>query len=182
MGCRRRLLQSSGRTSLHSPQCRNAGKKYLTRCELCGLSWRPGANTCGAVGVSLRVQLTKTCATYTCRYENLVQVRCLLDGTDPRDILANWHQLLPACMQRWGLHRSEVWRSPCILGMTSLACACADDADLHHTLWHSWCSALGQRGTAGLLGISLAGLQPMAYMRACQRSCSSCAPLMSSTL
>ena len=55
------------------------------------------------------MHLTLSCHARSCRYENLVQVRCLLDGTDPQDMLANWHELLPACMQRWGLQRSEVW-------------------------------------------------------------------------
>jgi len=42
------------------------------------------------------------------RYENLVQVRCLLEGVQPQDMLDNWHELLPAYMEKWGLKRSEV--------------------------------------------------------------------------
>lgn len=45
------------------------------------------------------------------RYENLVQVRCLLEGVDPQDMLNSWHTMLPACMQKWGLQRSEVCAS-----------------------------------------------------------------------
>lgn len=33
------------------------------------------------------------------------QVRCLLEGTSPEDILARWHQLLPERMAAWGLER-----------------------------------------------------------------------------
>lgn len=43
-----------------------------------------------------------------CRYENLVQVRCLLDGTTEDDMLQHWHTLLPDRMARWQLDRSEV--------------------------------------------------------------------------
>lgn len=41
-------------------------------------------------------------------YENLVQVRCLLEGVSPRDILADWHSLLPEYMAKWDLDRNEL--------------------------------------------------------------------------
>lgn len=41
-------------------------------------------------------------------YENLVQVRCLLEGVSPAAILADWHHLLPEYMSKWGLDRSEL--------------------------------------------------------------------------
>ena len=47
-----------------------------------------------------------------CRYENLVQVRCLLEGFTEEDILQNWHTILPDSMQRWHLDRQEVSASP----------------------------------------------------------------------
>ena len=43
-----------------------------------------------------------------CRYENLVQVRCLLEGVGEDDILQHWHTILPDSMQRWQLDRQEV--------------------------------------------------------------------------
>ena len=43
-----------------------------------------------------------------CRYENLVQVRCLLEGVSEDDILQHWHTILPESMQRWQLDRQEV--------------------------------------------------------------------------
>ena len=46
-----------------------------------------------------------------CRYENLVQVRCLLEGYSEDDILREWHSILPECMQQWHLDRQEVRRS-----------------------------------------------------------------------
>ena len=46
-----------------------------------------------------------------CRYENLVQVRCLLEGVSEDDILQHWHTILPDSMQRWNLDRQEVRRS-----------------------------------------------------------------------
>ncbi|BDA48771.1 hypothetical protein COCOBI_12-4530 [Coccomyxa sp. Obi] len=41
-------------------------------------------------------------------YENLVQIRCLLDGDTEEDILENWHTILPDRMARWQLDRSEL--------------------------------------------------------------------------
>ena len=43
-----------------------------------------------------------------CRYENLIQVRCLLEGVEVEDILDNWHAILPEYMEKWGLERKEV--------------------------------------------------------------------------
>ena len=43
-----------------------------------------------------------------CRYENIVQVRCLLEGVGVGEMLEGWHALLPAYMQKWGLDRKEV--------------------------------------------------------------------------
>lgn len=42
------------------------------------------------------------------RYENLVQVRCLLEGMAPDEMLQNWGTILPQYMQKWGLDRAEV--------------------------------------------------------------------------
>ncbi len=47
------------------------------------------------------------------RYENLIQVRCLLEGVDPDVILQNWHTILPEYMEKWKQSRKEV--SPSIL-------------------------------------------------------------------
>lgn len=40
-----------------------------------------------------------------------MQVRCLLEGADPQDMLNNWHTMLPTYMQKWGLQRIEVCAS-----------------------------------------------------------------------
>ena len=42
-----------------------------------------------------------------CRYENIVQIRCLLEGVDPDEMLLHWHDMLPQYMQRWQLDRAE---------------------------------------------------------------------------
>lgn len=55
-----------------------------------------------------------------CRYENVVQVRCLYEGVSVEDMLSSWGELLPVCMQRWGLQRDEVSSSLCRQG----ACVC----------------------------------------------------------
>jgi phosphoglycolate phosphatase-like HAD superfamily hydrolase len=41
-------------------------------------------------------------------YENVVQVRCLLEGVAPADMLASWHDMLPARMAAWGLDRARL--------------------------------------------------------------------------
>ncbi|KAI3437958.1 hypothetical protein D9Q98_000402 [Chlorella vulgaris] len=41
-------------------------------------------------------------------YENLVQIRCLLEGVDPQDMLLHWHDMLPEYMQRWQLDRLQL--------------------------------------------------------------------------
>lgn len=43
-----------------------------------------------------------------CRYENLIQVRCLLEGISTDDILNDWHRLLPEYMDKWKQSRKEV--------------------------------------------------------------------------
>lgn len=42
------------------------------------------------------------------RYENIVQIRCLLEGVQVQDMLDNWHSLLPQHMEKWQLDRAEV--------------------------------------------------------------------------
>ncbi len=51
---------------------------------------------------------TTSCCRCRRRYENLVQVRCLLEGVPAEDILADWHGLLAHYMAKWGLERAEV--------------------------------------------------------------------------
>ena len=41
-------------------------------------------------------------------YENVVQVRCLLEGVTPADILENWSTMLPEYMTKWELDRSSL--------------------------------------------------------------------------
>jgi hypothetical protein len=48
------------------------------------------------------------------RYENIVQIRCLLEGIPAEEILRDWHNLLPRQMSTWGLERGEVRRNACI--------------------------------------------------------------------
>ena len=37
-----------------------------------------------------------------------MQIRCLLEGVTPQEMLQTWHDMLPEYMQRWGLDRGEV--------------------------------------------------------------------------
>lgn len=41
-------------------------------------------------------------------YENIVQIRCLYEGTSVEDMLANWATMLPAKMDEWKLDRAEM--------------------------------------------------------------------------
>ena len=42
------------------------------------------------------------------RYENIVQIRCLLEGITPEEILGDWQAILPSKMKEWKLDRKEV--------------------------------------------------------------------------
>ena len=54
-------------------------------------------------------------------YENIVQIRCLLEGVTPDEMLERWHAMLPEAMRRWGLDRGEVrvMQGTAVLGMPS---------------------------------------------------------------
>ena len=52
--------------------------------------------------------LTARCQNSLLRYENLVQIRCLLEGMPPEEMLSNWGQILPKYMEQWGLERGKV--------------------------------------------------------------------------
>eukprot|EP01026_Neomeris_dumetosa_P022933 TRINITY_DN19771_c1_g1_i1.p1 TRINITY_DN19771_c1_g1~~TRINITY_DN19771_c1_g1_i1.p1 ORF type:complete len:273 (-),score=64.72 TRINITY_DN19771_c1_g1_i1:261-1079(-) len=41
-------------------------------------------------------------------YENMVQLRCLLEGVSSEQMLEEWRQMLPVKMEQWGLERSEL--------------------------------------------------------------------------
>lgn len=41
-------------------------------------------------------------------YENIIQIRCLLEGVKPDDILQNWHSILPEYMEKWQQSRKEL--------------------------------------------------------------------------
>lgn len=41
-------------------------------------------------------------------YENIVQIRCLLEGVRPQDMLEQWSTMLPEYMEKWNLDRGEL--------------------------------------------------------------------------
>lgn len=43
-----------------------------------------------------------------CRYENVVQIRCLYEGVTVQEMLDHWHDMLPARMHQWDLDRNKV--------------------------------------------------------------------------
>jgi hypothetical protein len=40
----------------------------------------------------------QVCTVSACRYENIVQIRCLLEGVDTDQMLEKWHVMLPQSM------------------------------------------------------------------------------------
>lgn len=49
-----------------------------------------------------------------CRYENIVQIRCLYEGITVQDMLDTWHKMLPKKMKEWGLDRQQVRELYCL--------------------------------------------------------------------
>lgn len=41
-------------------------------------------------------------------YENILQLRVLLEGGSPEEMLVNWHQVLPGLLQEWDLQRGDM--------------------------------------------------------------------------
>lgn len=41
-------------------------------------------------------------------YENIVQIRCLLEGVSPEEMLENWSTMLPEYMEKWNLNRTQL--------------------------------------------------------------------------
>ena len=41
-------------------------------------------------------------------YENIIQIRLLLDGTDPQDMLNHWSDMLPKAMEKYKCDRGEL--------------------------------------------------------------------------
>lgn len=127
-----------------------------------------------------------------CRYENIVQIRCLLEGVEPEDMLQSWHAMLPEYMQRWGLDRAEVGGKragrgqpqggaclrrllPTVLpgaapGLTP-ALAPAPAPPLLPALCRSWWTCLAAPATSGWPQTWRAGWRQTASTRAWPRPC-----------
>ena len=122
-----RHQQGSGQTYSASLMSRPGRRRLSRRCALSDQWWKRGGaasyrQPCLTIylyiissGEILRLlAVMKGCADpwrAPRRYENLVQVRCLLEGVGEDDILQHWHTILPDSMQRWNLDRQEVRRS-----------------------------------------------------------------------
>lgn len=48
------------------------------------------------------------------RYENIIQIRCLLEGVSVDEMLNTWEHMLPAKMAEWKLQRAEVRAGSCM--------------------------------------------------------------------
>jgi hypothetical protein len=51
-----------------------------------------------------------------------VQIRCLLEGVDPQDMLLTWHDMLPQYMEHWQLDRNEVRCGQVVGGRVGQVC------------------------------------------------------------
>ena len=101
-----RHQRSCGQSFLHSHLQQLLVQGYWKACILCALLWRLGATTCAwRLAAPLFWLIVVVCC---CSYENLVQIRCLLEDIPPYDILSSWHTILPEYMDKWQLSRTDV--------------------------------------------------------------------------
>jgi hypothetical protein len=76
-----------------------------TQVRLCAMSHE---DACQRPGVD---QLSHACchdAVMSAGYENIVQIRALLEGVQVSDILHRWHEVLPQKMQEWDVGRAQL--------------------------------------------------------------------------
>jgi hypothetical protein len=87
-------------TGLSSPHC------WCTACTPCDVSHSLDMTSQGCA--SPIILGLHPAAVPCCRYENIVQIRCLLEGVTPDQMLDSWHDMLPHKMKEWQLDRQEV--------------------------------------------------------------------------
>lgn len=109
-----RLLCNIGQMSSHQSKQLQRRTKFSKTCRLSDPSLRQGEaasllHFCKMQHLHDR-DLSCNLLIYLlpARYENLIQVRCLLEGVHPNDILQSWHTILPEYMDKWKQNRKEV--------------------------------------------------------------------------
>ncbi len=61
-----------------------------------------------------------------------MQIRCLLEGVEPEDMLQSWHDMLPEYMQRWNLDRAKVGASTATDGSCRQKARCTSHLQRRH--------------------------------------------------
>lgn len=89
------------------------------------------------------------CSCPRCRYENIIQIRCLYEGISVEQMLDEWETMLPAKMKEWGLNRAEVRFDSCAWDLhTQQASTCVHSSEagamyscspgVHVIVHHTW--------------------------------------------
>ena len=90
--------------------CDSVGESALAGWRAAQRLWPHLFSTPAALAERERVveQMRRVRPVVETGYENVVQVRLLLEGTSPQAILDGWERLLPDSMTRWGLEREAL--------------------------------------------------------------------------
>jgi phosphoglycolate phosphatase-like HAD superfamily hydrolase len=92
--------------------CDSVGESSLSAFRAAQQQWPEVFNTPAAEAARPRLveQMRAVRPVVETGYENVVQIRLLLEGTTVDEMLASWHELLPAAMARWRLEREPLVR------------------------------------------------------------------------
>eukprot|EP00879_Flechtneria_rotunda_P032260 GHRR01035436.1.p1 GENE.GHRR01035436.1~~GHRR01035436.1.p1 ORF type:complete len:159 (+),score=49.21 GHRR01035436.1:393-869(+) len=96
--------------------CDSVGESSLSAFKAAAIQWPEIFKTpeAEAVKPQLVEQMRAVRPVVETGYENVVQIRCLYEGTSVDEMLQSWHVLLPKKMDEWQLDRSEVRPGSCI--------------------------------------------------------------------
>ena len=92
--------------------CDSVGESSLSAFRAAQAQWPEVFNTPEAAAAQPRLveQMRAVRPVVETGYENVVQIRLLLEGTSVEEMLASWHELLPAAMVKWRLEREPLVR------------------------------------------------------------------------
>eukprot|EP00879_Flechtneria_rotunda_P021016 GHRR01022138.1.p1 GENE.GHRR01022138.1~~GHRR01022138.1.p1 ORF type:complete len:258 (+),score=81.19 GHRR01022138.1:393-1166(+) len=90
--------------------CDSVGESSLSAFKAAAIQWPEIFKTpeAEAVKPQLVEQMRAVRPVVETGYENVVQIRCLYEGTSVDEMLQSWHVLLPKKMDEWQLDRSEL--------------------------------------------------------------------------
>ncbi|WIA23028.1 hypothetical protein OEZ86_009943 [Tetradesmus obliquus] len=90
--------------------CDSVGESSLSAFKAAAIQWPEIFQTAAAEAAKPQLveQMRAVRPVVETGYENVVQIRCLYEGVTVEQMLAGWHDMLPAKMKEWGLQRSEL--------------------------------------------------------------------------